>query len=106
VPFEIVTSSGTPDDGFRQYVEQRLHSGLMRFENRIARATVSFVDLSGPCGAEQQCRLALGLVPGGEVIVERRGASAKLALGRAVETATRELRRRLDATDEQGRRAP
>ena len=51
---EIVTSNGRLDEDFRQDVEQRLHNGLLRFENRIVRATVSFLDLSGPYGAEQQ----------------------------------------------------
>jgi ribosome-associated translation inhibitor RaiA len=94
---EIATSNGRVNEDFRQYVEQRLHNGLLGFENRIARATVSFLDLSGPYGAEQQCRLALSLASGGEVSVERRAVSARLALGRAVETTCRELRRLLEA---------
>lgn len=48
-------------------------------------------------GAEQQCRFALSLASGGEVSVERRAVSARLALGRAVETTCRELRRLLEA---------
>jgi ribosome-associated translation inhibitor RaiA len=94
---EIATSNGRVNEDFRQYVEQRLHNGLLRFENRIVKATVSFLDLSGPYGAEQQCRLALSLASGGEVGVERRAVSARLALGRAVETTCRELRRLLEA---------
>jgi hypothetical protein len=93
---EIITSNARPNEGFRQYVEQRLRSGLLRFENHIVRATVSFLDLSGPYGAEQQCLFTLSLRPGGEISVERRGASARLALGRAVETVARELRRRFE----------
>jgi hypothetical protein len=97
---EIATLNGHVDEVFRQYVEQRLRGGLLRFEPRIVRATVSFLDFGGPYGAEQQCSLALSLAPGGEVCVERRAASGRLALGRAVETALRELRRRFDATEE------
>lgn len=96
---EIVTSNGRVNEDFRQYVEQRFHNGLLRFENRIVRATVSFLDLSGPYGAEQQCRLALSLASGGELSVERRAISARLALGRAVETTCRELRRLLEAKE-------
>lgn len=96
---EIAALNGQLDEGFRQYVEQRLRAGLLRFEPRIVRATVSFLDSSGPYGAEQQCCLALNLVPSGEVSIERRGASVRLALGRAVETATRELRRRFEAME-------
>lgn len=101
---EIVTSNARPNDDFRRYVEQRLRDGLLRFEHRIARATVSFLDLSGPYGAEQQCLLVLSLTPSGEVSVVRRGASARLAMGRAVETAARELWRRFEAAGESERR--
>ncbi|MGB2987896.1 MAG: HPF/RaiA family ribosome-associated protein [Phycisphaerae bacterium] len=100
---EIATLNGRLDEAFRQYVEQRVRGGLRRFEPRIVRATVSFLDLSGPFGAEQRCRLALSLAPGGEISVERRAASGRLALGRAVETATRELRRRFDAMEKPGK---
>ena len=93
----IATLNGQLNEGLRQYVEQRLRAGLLRFEHGIARAAVSFSDLSGPYGAEQQCLLVLSLTRSGEVGVERRGASARLALGRAVETAIRELRRRFEA---------
>lgn len=96
---EIATSNGQLNEAFFQYVEQRLHSGLSRFENRITRTTVSFSDVSGPYGAEEQCLLALRLTPSGEVSVERRGASARLALARAVETCTRELQRRFEAAE-------
>lgn len=101
---EIATLNGRLDERSRQYVEQRLRAGLLWFEPRIVRVTVSFLDLSGPYGAEQQCRLALSLTPSGEVSVERRGASARLALGRVVETATRELRRRFETTERSGQR--
>jgi ribosome-associated translation inhibitor RaiA len=93
---EIATPNGHLNDGLRQYIEQRLRNGLLRFENQITRATVSFSDTSGPYGAEQRCRLTLSLAPGGEVNIERRGAGIRLALGRVVETATRELRRRFE----------
>ena len=101
---EIATLNGQLDDRFRQYVEQRLRAGLFRFEPRIVRVTVSFLDVSGPYGAEQQCGLALSLAPNGEVSVARRAASARLALGRAVETVIRELRRRFEAADVPHRR--
>jgi hypothetical protein len=97
---EIATLNGRVDEVFRQYAEQRLRGALLRFEPRIVRAAVSFLDLGGPYGAEQRCRLALSLTPGGEVCVERNGVSGRLALGRAVETVLRELRRRFDATEE------
>lgn len=96
---EIATLNGQLNEVFRRYVEQRLRSGLLRFEPRIVRVMVSFLGLAGPYGAKQQCRLALSLAPSGEVCVERRGASARLALGRAVETALRELRRRFEAVE-------
>ena len=102
---EVATLNGQLDEIFRQYVEQRLRGGLLQFEPRIVSAAVSFLDLGGPYGAEQQCRLALSLALGGEVRVERRGPSGRLALNRAVETALRELRRRFEATEEQGRSA-
>jgi hypothetical protein len=101
---EINTSDGQPAEGFRQYVEQRLSKGLSRFENHIARGTASFLDLSGPYGVEQQCLLVLSLRPSGEVSVERRGASARLALGRAAETAARELQRRFEPSERLERR--
>jgi hypothetical protein len=94
---DIATLNGQLNEGLRQYVEQRLRAGLLRFEHGIARAAVSFSDLSGPYGAEQQCRLVLSFASGGEVSVERRAVSARLALGRAVETTCRELRRLLEA---------
>ena len=99
---EIATSNGQLNEAFAQYVEQQLHSGLSRFENRITGATVSFSDLSGPYGAEEQCLFALRLTPSGEVSVERRGASARLALARAIVTCTRELRRRFAVTEKSG----
>jgi hypothetical protein len=101
---EIITPDARTDGGFRHYVEQRLRSGLSRFANHIVRGTVSFLDLSGPYGAEQQCRLVLSLRPCGEVSVERRGAGARLALGRVVETAARELQRRFEVVGPSQRR--
>ena len=101
---DIETPNGRLSEGLRQYVEQRLRSGLLRFEDRITRATVSFLDVSGPYGAEQRCLLVLRLAPGGEVNIERRGAGIRLALGRAVETAIRELRRRLETPGTSGGR--
>jgi hypothetical protein len=93
----IATLSGQLNDGLRQYVEQRLRAGPLRFEHGIARAAASFSDLSGPYGAEQQCLLVLSLARSGEVSIERRGPRARLALGRVVETAIRKLRRRFKA---------
>ena len=99
---EIATSNGRLNEALFQYVEQRIRSGLLRFENRITGATVSFSDLSGPYGAEEQCRLVLRLTPSGEVSFERRGASARLALARAVEACTRELRCRFEGAEQSG----
>ncbi len=73
---EVATFNGQLDERFRQYVEQRLRAGLLRFQPRIVRAMVLFLDLSGPYGAEQRCRPALSLAPNGEVCVERRGQVA------------------------------
>lgn len=101
---KIAMSNGQLDEGLRQYVVQRLRDGLLRFKPRIASATVSFLDLSGPYGAEQQCFLALGLTPTGKISVKRRGASVRLALARAVETSIRELRRRFEPTEKSDRR--
>jgi len=97
---EMAAQNGGIDDVFRWQVEQRLRSGLRLFEPRIVRVMVSFLDLRGPYGAEQQCRLALSLTAGCEICVERRGASGRLALGRAMETALRELRRRFNGRQE------
>jgi hypothetical protein len=97
---KIVTPNGQLDEAVREYVGQRLRSGLLRFDPRIPRAKVSFSGLNGPYGSEQQCLLVLSLTPSGEISIERRGAGVRLALGRAVETATRELRRRFEATGE------
>ena len=102
---DIATLNGQLNEDLRQYVEQRLRAGLLRFEHGITRAAVSFSDLSGPYGAEQQCFLVLSLTRSGEVSIERRGASVRLALGRAVETAIRELQRRFEAMADSQRRA-
>ncbi|MGD2110947.1 MAG: HPF/RaiA family ribosome-associated protein [Phycisphaerae bacterium] len=98
--FEIISLHAEPNDAFREYVQQRLHYGLLPFEHRISKATVVFSDLKGPrSGADQHCDITLSLTAGQKIRAEGRAVSERLALGRAAERASRQLRRLVEATE-------
>ncbi len=102
---QIIALRTELDDGFREYVEQRLHFGLLPCEHRIAKATVLFSDLNGSRGrVDQHCSITLSLTAGGEIRAEGRGVTARLGLGRAAERVCRKLRYVIESKRDSRRR--
>lgn len=55
----------------REYTARRLSFALRRFEDRVRRITVRFIDLNGPRrGVDSRCSMALDLVGGRRIVVE------------------------------------
>ena len=87
------------DDLLKDHIERRLRFALGRFAARIRQLTVRLTDDNGlRGGVDTRCRIAVDLVPRGEVMVEVTGdepfaltADAAKRTGRAVR---RELERR------------
>jgi len=55
----------------REYTARRLSFALRRFEDRVRRITVRFIDLNGPRrGVDSRCSMSLDLVGGRRIVVE------------------------------------
>lgn len=80
-----------PDDNLRADAERRVRAALGRFERRIRRVDVRFVDMNGPRGGpDRECHVELRLAaPRRLVLVEEADSEPRAALARAVDRAAR-----------------
>jgi putative sigma-54 modulation protein len=79
-----------------RYIERRLRFCLGRFETRIHRVTVRIFDVNGPRGgADKRCRITLGLIPSGALLVQEVNADLFAAIDRAAERLGQALARKL-----------
>jgi len=91
----VRNGKSTPE--LRDHVERRLGFALGRFGGRVGRVTVCLEDLNGPRGGiDQRCRIAVSLVPSGEVIAEATDLEAFAAVNRAAERIARRVRNEFD----------
>lgn len=84
------------DDELKDYTARRLRSALGRLAGRVARVTVRMSDVNGPRGGiDKRCRIAISLVPRGEVMVEGSGRDPFLLVAREARRIGRSVRREL-----------
>ncbi len=77
-------------------IERRLRFALSRFADCIDRVTVRLADLNGPRGGvDKQCRIAVKLRPGGEVVIEDTATGLETAIDRGADRAQRAVARAL-----------
>lgn len=68
----------------REYTTHRLSFALRRFEDRVRRITVRFIDLNGPRrGVDSRCSMALDLIGGRRIVVEATTAWPFASVGKA-----------------------
>jgi hypothetical protein len=71
IEFFIPASRVDTAAALREYTGRRLSFALRRFEDRVRRITVRFIDLNGPRrGVDSRCSMALDLVGGRRIVVE------------------------------------
>jgi hypothetical protein len=75
----------------RDEAERRVRVALGRFERRVRRVDVRFVDVNGPKGGpDHECRIELRLsAPRRLILVEEADAEPRAALARATDRAAR-----------------
>lgn len=80
-----------PGSDLRAHAERRVRAALARFERRIRRVDVRFVDVNGPRGGpDRECHVELRLAaPKRLVLVEEADAEPRAALARAIDRAAR-----------------
>ncbi len=80
-----------PDDGLRADAERRVRAALGRFERRIRRVDVRFLDVNGPRGGpDRECHVELRLLaPRRLVLVEEADVEPRAALARAIDRVAR-----------------
>lgn len=94
---ELRARSITINDGLRAHAERRLRFALGRFGPSISRVCLRLDDVNGPRGGiDKSCRLLVGLVQGGEVIVEDADGDLRVLIDRSAERAGRAVERRLE----------
>lgn len=79
------------------YAEQRVRSGLTRFDERIMKVSLWLSDVNGPKGGnDKNCQVQI-VIPGKpDVVVEETRDNLYAAINRAVERAGQSLVRKLD----------
>ncbi len=93
---EITKRSGKLAEGVRQLIEQRMQLALGRFSPRIRRVLATFGDVAGnSVCSDKKCRLRIGLIPSGEVVVEDSAPSVATSLAKVAERAARSVGRAL-----------
>lgn len=81
----------------REHAERRARFTLARLGGRIARVSISLVDINGPKGGEDKsCTVQVSLQQPGSVVVEELGADLYQVLDRALARAGRTVARRLE----------
>ena len=92
--FTILQHDGKLDQALRDRIERRLSSALDRFGQQVSRVAVQLRDLNGPRGGvDQECRIAIKLVPSGELFIEQRDESLDAAVATAADRAAEAVRR-------------
>ena len=82
------------DEALREHIDRRINAALDRFEARISRVTVRLRDLNGPRGGlDKECRIAIKLIPSGELFIEQRDDSLHAAVATAADRAAEVVRR-------------
>lgn len=78
-------------------VESILTNSLDRFAQKVRELQVSFVDVNGPKGGEDTvCKVRIGLIPRGSLIVSSTGNSVLAAARRASAKIHQSLERKLN----------
>lgn len=81
----------------REHAERRARFTLARLSSRIARVSISLVDINGPKGGEDKsCTVQISLLQSGVVVVEELGSDLYQVLDRALARAGRTLVRRME----------
>lgn len=81
----------------REHAERRARFTLARLGGRIARVSISLVDINGPKGGEDKaCTVQISLQQPGSVVVEELGTDLYQVLDRALARAGRTVVRRLE----------
>lgn len=71
IEFFIPAGRADTATALREYAGRRLSFALRRFEDRVRRITVRFIDVNGPRrGIDSRCSMALDLVGGRRIVVE------------------------------------
>lgn len=82
------------DEALRDHIDRRINAALDRFEARISRVTVRLRDLNGPRGGlDKECRIAIKLIPSGELFIEQRDDNLRAAVATAADRAAEVVRR-------------
>jgi ribosome-associated translation inhibitor RaiA len=94
----VVRSRHVPaSSAFRSYCERRLLFALGRFRHRLARVSLTLVDVNGPRGGlDKLCRLVVDLEAGRSVVIESLDTDAYAAADRASQRASYVVARELD----------
>ncbi|MDO6385743.1 MULTISPECIES: HPF/RaiA family ribosome-associated protein [unclassified Uliginosibacterium] len=81
----------------REHAERRVRFTLGRLAGRIARVSISLVDINGPKGGDDKsCTVQISLQQPGSVVVEELGADLYQVLDRSLARAGRTVVRRLE----------
>ena len=84
------------DDELKDYAARRLRFALGRLSGRIDRVSIRVSDVNGPRGGvDKRCRIAVTLVPRGEVMVEGSGHDPFILVAREAKRIGRAVRREL-----------
>ena len=90
----------------REFTTRRLSFALRRFDHRVRRITVRFIDLNGPRrGLDSRCSMALDLVGGRRIVVEATTAWPFASVARAATRLNAVVRKEVGrASSHRGRR--
>ncbi|MDP5237929.1 HPF/RaiA family ribosome-associated protein [Uliginosibacterium sp. 31-16] len=81
----------------REHAERRARFTLARLGGRIARVSISLVDINGPKGGEDKsCTVQVSLQQPGVVVIEEQGADLYQVLDRSLARAGRTVVRRIE----------
>ena len=85
------------NEELKDHVERRLRFALGRFAHRVERVSVLLSDVNGPRGGvDKRCRIAVGLVPRGVVMVEGSGDDPFVLVASIAKRAGRSVWRTLE----------
>jgi hypothetical protein len=105
---EFFIPAGRADTGvaLREYTTRRLSFALRRFDHRVRRITVRFIDVNGPRrGLDSRCSMVLDLVGGRRIVVEATTAWPFASVARAATRLNAVVRKEVGrASSHHGRR--
>lgn len=105
IEFFIPASRVDTAAALREYTGRRLSFALRRFEDRVRRITVRFIDLNGPRrGVDSRCAMALDLVGGRRIVVEATTAWPFASVGKAAARLNTAVRKELGRASSRRRR--